>query len=603
MYQKVIKLQLLLLFSGTFFTTNGQDQPVIPTLIKTGTYLGLSKPLRELPVASAQEMEDLWKRNNEHHNNEGLQFREYPFASTALPKGPDAAWQKIDGSNQGTRTTGLNINGPVSILLPPDPCGDVGLNHYMQALNVYYVIYDKAGNVLAGPTVLDLIFGSVTGAGCHSGDPIILYDEQADRWVVIELGICYSNNKYVLVAVSETADPTGSYHRYSFDMDDVPDYVKVGVWRDGYYMATNTGGATFHDIYVMERSVMLAGGTSPKLVGFDNPWRPTSVDGFMCVPPVDNDGAFAPAGSPGLFIAFNDDAVGGGSDQLWIYQLTVNWTTPASSTFIRAQQLNVTAFDSNFGTSWNNIAQPGTTQELDGVPQVIMNAPQYRNFGTYQTLVCCHTVDVDNTDHAGVRWYELRRTTGAWSVRQQGTYAPDAHSRWMASIRLNNHNEIGLGYSISSTTVYPGIRYCGQDAIEYTKASGLMNIAETTIATGAYSQADKNRWGDYTSINVDPADERVFWYTNMHVLSDHVTKQTVVASFTVYPSTIYVDKNAAAGGNGTFAFPIQTVTEALSALGHGTNVFIKANTYDEPNPMFLIESGLWKSYNGTTIVK
>jgi hypothetical protein len=221
----------------------------------------------------------------------------------------------------------------------------------------------------------------------------------------------------------------------------MPDYEKFGIWQDGYYMGTNN--ASTNDIYVFQRSQMLVGGTA-QMVGFNNAWRPTTIDGFMCVPPVDNDGAFAPAGSPGLFITLNDDAIGGGSDQLWIYELAVNWTTPVSSTFNRVQQLNVPSFDSNFGANWDNIKQLGTTRELDGIPMVIMNVPQYRNFGTYQTLVCCHTVDVDATDHAGIRWYELRKTSGSWTLRQSGTYAPDGHSRWMGSVMLNGTNEIGL---------------------------------------------------------------------------------------------------------------------------------------------------------------
>jgi hypothetical protein len=173
----------------------------------------------------------------------------------------------------------------------------------------------------------------------------------------------------------------------------------------------------------------------------------------------------------------------------------------------------------------------------------------------------------------------------------------------MGSIRLNNHNEIGLGYSISSTTIFPGIRYCGQDAIEYAKASGVMNVSETIITNGNNFQSGMNRWGDYTSLNVDPADERVFWYTNMHVLSNNSTKRTVIASFTVYPLNLYVDKTAAAGGNGTQAWPIQTVTQALNALGPNTNVHIRSNTYDEATPMNLFETGVWRSYDGSAIVK
>ena len=596
-----LKLSFILFLFGVTGIANAQDVPISPSLIKSGTFLGISEPLRNLPKMTLQEQEAMWKHNVENPNNEDLEFREYPFAATALPKGNDPVWQQTDGLQQGERTTILNINGQQDGSNPPDPCGDVGPNHYIQAYNSAYAIYNKAGTLLAGPTNLNLVFGNVAGSNCNSGDPIILYDDQADRWVIIEFSLCNAN-QYVLFAVSQTADPTGAYYQYSFDTDETPDYEKVGVWRDGYYMATNTGSGK-KDIYVLERSVMLAGGASPDMVGFDNPWRPASVDGFMCVPPVDNDGAFAPAGSPGLFISFNDDAMGGGTDQLWIYELNVNWTTLANSTFNRVQQINVAAFDSNFGPTWDNIAQPNTAQEIDAVPAVIMNAPQYRNFGTYQTIVCCHTVDVDNTDHAGIRWYELRRTNGAWSIRQQGTYAPDANSRWMASIRLNNHNEIGIGYSISSSSVYPGIRYCGQNAIEYAKASGVLNIGETTIVSGSYSQTGSRRWGDYSSLNVDPADERVFWYTNMHVTSNNATKQTVIASFSVYPMNIYVDKLAAAGGNGTLASPIQTVTQALGALGAGTNVFVKSNTYDEANPMLLNQNGLWNSYNGAAVVK
>ena len=297
----------------------------------------------------------------------------------------------------------------------------------------------------------------------------------------------------MLVAVSQTSDPTGSWHKYSFDVADMPDYEKFGIWQDGYYMGTNNSAG--NDIYVFQRSQMLTGGTA-QFVGFDNAWRPTTIDGFMCVPPVDNDGTFAPTGAPGLFITINDDAIGGGSDQLWIYELAVNWTTPSSSTFNRVQTLGVTAFDSNFGANWDNIKQLCTTRELDAIPQVIMNCPQYRNFGTYQTIVCCHTVDVDNTDHAGVRWYELRKTTGTWSVRQTGTYAPDAHSRWMASIMLNGFNEIGLGYSVSSSTMNPAVRYAGQSSTAYATDAGTLDVAEQVIINGSYSQTAYNRWGD-----------------------------------------------------------------------------------------------------------
>ena len=182
-----------------------------------------------------------------------------------------------------------------------------------------------------------------------------------------------------------------------------------------------------------------------------------------------------------------------------------------------------------------------------------MNIPQYRNFGTYQTIVCCHTVDVDATDHAGIRWYELRKTTGTWSVRQTGTYAPDAHSSWMASIALNGFNEIGLGYSISSTSVYPGIRYCGQSATAYATGAGVMDIAESVIQNATTSQTGAERWGDYSAISIDPEDDHTFWFTTQYggsrqtkIANWQFTAPVLTANFSGSPTTV------CAGGTVTF---------------------------------------------------
>ena len=506
-----------------------QDQPLSPTFIGVGVYHGLSQPLRDLPTISQDEWEKM-ELDALKPRNEELRTREYPFESTAMPRGVDEAWQMENGKKMPPKAPIVSFDGQTSPYYPPDCNGDVGPNHYMQSINSVYAIYSKTGTLVAGPTNMNLLFSGVTGSNYNDGDPVILYDEMADRWVAVEFSISGSND-YVLVAVSQTNDPTGAWHKYSFDVDDMPDYEKIGVWQDGYYMATNNSSTNKKDIYVIERSKMLLGQTA-QMVGFDNAWRPTTLDGFMCVPPLDNDGVAAPAGTPGMFITINDDAIAGGSDQLWLYELAVNWTTPASSTFTRTQQINVTAFDSNFGANWDNIKQPGTTRELDAVPQIVMNAPQYRNFGSYQTIVCCHTVDVDNTDHAGIRWYELRKTTGTWSVRQTGTYAPDANSRWMGSVRLNGQNEIGLGYSISSTSVYPGIRYTGQTAAAYAAGAGVMDLAEQTALTGTYSQTAYNRWGDYASISVDPSNDKTFWFTTEYIGTSSARK-TRIFSFQV----------------------------------------------------------------------
>ena len=316
----------------------------------------------------------------------------------------------------------------------------------------------------------------------------------------------------------------------------------------------------------LNASQMLVGGTA-RMVAFDNPYRPGSGM-VLVVPPVNNDGVYAPTGTPGTFIAFNDDAVNGGSDELWLYELAVNWTTPASSTFNRTQQIAVAPFNSSFSGGWDNITQPGTTMKLCALSTVIMNVPQYRNFGTYQTIVCCHNVNVDGSNQAGVRWYELRKTPPAttWTLRQQGTYAPDANSRWMGTIAMNGSGKIALGYSISSSTLYPGIRYTGQSSAAYSSASGILDIPEETVHTGANYQYTYNRWGDYASMSVDPSDDQTFWFTTEYIGASEA-RNTKVVSFKIGNNPLVT------------TLPATSVTGATATINGTVNPNTLATTY------------------------
>lgn len=525
---------LMLGLISIFFVQGAKSQVKdVPSIITTGTFRGIVGPIRDLqPDKTMEELEagrivDKEKlKQLMFERNVAMKERNYPFLETALPDGPDPVWQNKMSGAKATPVIDKNFAGQNSTMFPPDCNGAVGPNHFVQTINVSYTIYDKNGNLVKGPLNMNTLFNGVTGSNCNDGDPIILYDEMADRWFASEFSLCGSND-LMLMAVSTTNDPTGTWYAYSFDVDDMPDYMKYGIWNDGYYMATNN--TTGDDVYVFERSVMLAGGVNPKMIGFNNSNRPNS--GFHCIMPLDNDWSYAPANTPGLFITINDDAWGG-SDQLWIYELNANWTTPANSTFSRVQTLTVPAFDSYFGSNWNDIAQPGTTQKLDGIPQILMFRAQYINFGGTETIVCNHTVDVDNTAHAGIRWYELTRTGASFAVRQSGTYAPDANSRWCAGISMNQNHEIGLAYSItgSSTGVYPGIRFTGQSAAENALASGVMDITETEIKAGTGSQTGANRWGDYAQMSVDPADNSTFWFTTEYGKGGS-SKGTQIAAF------------------------------------------------------------------------
>lgn len=214
-------LFLCVLFLG-YLTASAQDKPIAPSYVGVGVYHGLSTPLRDLPALTDDEYEKM-ELDAMKPRNEELQLREYPFADVALPRGNDPAWQQEMGTTAPPRAPIVSFDGQSSPYFPPDANGAIGPNHYMQTINSVYAIYSKTGTLLAGPTNLNLLFGSVTGATCNDGDPIVLYDEQADRWLVVEFSICGAND-YMLVAVSQTNDPTGSWHRYSFDVDDMPDY-------------------------------------------------------------------------------------------------------------------------------------------------------------------------------------------------------------------------------------------------------------------------------------------------------------------------------------------------------------------------------------------
>ena len=515
---------------------SGQDTIVHPTRVATPVYFDISAPLSQLARHdNARHEEEI-----EKERNKDLQFRSYPYKDKALPKGEDPVWQKRMGLKRYVhqRDIDKNFAGQSTGVNPPDCNGTVSPDYYMQMVNAKYTIYDKEGNLLAGPTDINTLFEGVDGSDNNDGDPIILYDSQADRWLAAEFSGVNTDPDYMLIAVSETNDPTGSWFRWSYEMNGFPDYMKFGIWRDGYYMGVNANGNDDDDIYVFERDKMIAGDDNPQMVAFDNPNRPNS--GFHVVLPMDNDGDFAPEGTPGQFITINDDAWGGGGDELWIYELHVDWNNTNNSTFQRVQTIGVEAFDSDFGNNWENIKQKDTDQKLDAIPQVLMHRAQYRNFGDHQTVVCVHTVDVDDTDHAGLRWYELQNTGNGWLIRQQSTYAPDGDSRWMGSIAMNGNKDIAIGYSVSSENTYPSIRYAGQSATENANASGTLDVAETSIQEGNASQTSSERWGDYANMSVDPADDNTFWFTTEYNISGD-QKGTRIASFFFEPPPLTAD--------------------------------------------------------------
>jgi hypothetical protein len=430
------------------------------------------------------------------------------FSPTALP----APFLNFEGVNN------------VDAVLPPDTNGDVGPNHYVQWVNKNFAIYSKSGALLYGPAAGATIWSGF-GGPCETqndGDPIVLYDHLADRWIFSQFAL--PNNFFGLlfapfyqcIAVSQTPDPTGGYNRYQYEFSKLNDYPKFGVWPDGYYMTINQYTPVSlqfagQGVAAFDRAAMLAGQPA-NMIYFDLAAVDPNLGGML---PSDLDGPPPPAGSPNYFAEMDDDANGYSPDQVQIWRFHVDWASPSSSTFVGPFALPVAAFDSNLcNTARACIPQPGTTARLDALSDRLMYRLQYRNFGTHESLVANHTVDVDGTDHAGVRWYEIRNPGGTPVVYQQGTYAPDALHRWMASAAMDANGALALAYNVSGPLVSPSIRYAARLASD---PPGVLGQGETDLVVGSGSQThSSSRWGDYSMLAVDPGDGCTFWATTMY---------------------------------------------------------------------------------------
>jgi hypothetical protein len=442
--------------------------------------------------------------------------------------------QSLLGRQVGMTMPILNFAGePFTGVRPPDTVGDVGPNHYIQLVNhpsgTSILIFDKTGTLLSGPTILTSLWTQGGPCATGHGDPIVLYDRMADRWLLSEFADGTNN---LCVYISQTPDPvTGGWNCYCFNTPNFPDYPKYGVWPDAYYVSSNENQPA---AYALDRANMLLGlpatsqrFTAPNLGAF----------GFQALTPCDLDGPTPPpAGSPNYFMRHRDDeAHNPGSnnperDFLEIWEFSVDFVTPGNSSFSGPINIPVTEFDSELCgfVSFQCFPQPGTATTLDPLREVIMWRLQYRNFGTHETLVGNLVTDVDGTDHGGIRWFELRKTgSGPWSLYQEGTYAPDADHRWMGSIAMDGCGNIAVGYSVSSGTTFPAIRYAGRRAHD---PLGSLLEGEFQIQAGIGSQTVSTRWGDYSSMNVDPSDDATFWYTTEFVDAAGLW-QTQIATF------------------------------------------------------------------------
>ncbi len=500
-FNLIIFSTIFILFSSVFSSVFAQEpnQPVLQVL--KPVKMAVTQPARDFPKISEKQIEN-WKDGiiplRTPAEREKMNIKSGGFIQEYFGQTPSAG---ITQNWDGTGALGY---------APPDPTGAVGPNHYVQMVNVRTQIWNKSGTSLAGPFD-NINFWSGLGppiSETNDGDPIVLYDQLADRWLVSQFALPYYPNGpfYILIAISQTSDPTGSYNAYAWSFPDMPDYPKFGIWSDGYYMSANvfaSGSGSYAGTYIaaFDRDAMLSGSGATMIMG----QLTTSSWSLL---PSDCDGVAPPAGAPNYFLSTYAPYNSGNSD-LDIYEFHVDFDVPSNSTFTGPLLLSTPAF-----TMVNGIPQLGTGTLLDDLSDRPMQRLQYRNFGSHQSMVVCQTVDA-GSGRAGVRWWELRKTSGNWGIYQEGTFAPsDGLFRWMGSIAMNQYGDIALGYSTSSSGMYPDIRYTGRLSGD---PPGVMTIAEQIIHSGAGSQTSGlSRWGDYTHMSVDPVNDNTFWYTNQY---------------------------------------------------------------------------------------
>ena len=471
-------------------------------------YHDISPPIRELapvaPLGSSQHVV--------------IPLRRRPGPPIVSPE-PDAVTQDVSQGPLVGTTNKLNFNGISDRdgVAPPDTNASVGATQVVETVNISLEVFNKStGASVLGPIEISSVFSGVSGI-CGAGvtgfytDPIVLYDKAAGRWLITIAAGSDANftTGAECIAVSTSSDATGSYARYafSFGTDKFNDYPKFGVWPDAYYGSYNMFSASAFlgaKVCAYSRGAMLAGKTALSIC-----FQPRPTDFTLL--PSDLDGHTAPpAGEPNFFLELAT------STALNLFKFHVNFTTPANSTFAGPTRLAVPSFTEACAATGTCIPQPGTTQRLDSLGDRMMFRLAYRKFAGHEALVATHSMKT-GVAASGVRWYEIRNPNTSPIVFQRGTVTAGSTSLWMGSIGMDKVGNIALGFSESSSSLHPAIAYTGRVP---TDPLGIMESIDVTFKGNGSQTSGLSRWGDYSSISIDPSDDCTFWYANEYIPSN-----------------------------------------------------------------------------------
>lgn len=474
---------------------------------------GISPPMRSIPPVVPLRSPVNRERVNEFHL--------FP-ARAAMP---DAVVQRHFGiTNMPAPLTTFDGIGATGYT-PPDTEGAVGGNSptsnvYVQWINTSWAVFNKTtGAMIAGPFPGNSFWSGMSSncASDNNGDPIILYDKQADRWFAAQFSLSGSPAYYQCLAVSTSPDPTGTWYQYAFSTGSVfPDYPKYGIWSDAYLGTYNEfGSESGVGILVMERAKMLVGDPTAAMILFDE-----NGQNWWSVLPADFDGTIAPAAGTAIFgqVAQAGTATGQTQDSMLIWNATYDWTNPGAACFGASCSgqpntiVPVASYTNICPGTRACVPEPAGGESLDAISGYTMYRLQWRNTGDHENLVANHTVD-GGGGVAGVRWYEVHRTSPAdWTLYQQGTLAPnDGLWRWMGSIAMDHSGDVAVGYSGSSSATFPGVYYSGR--LIGDPLGTLPQGEQQLVAGNGVINTGYNRWGDYSAMQIDPTDDCTFWYT------------------------------------------------------------------------------------------
>ncbi len=555
--------------------SNAQNTRVIPTEVSVtqAEKVGVIPPIRTLiPLGvTSSEKKKLVKANHKAPNNFAGRGKYVSTVANAQPQGPDAIRQY--GFN---RTNGdvvveplVNIDGITSGFSPNDPSGDIGTDHYLQAINATTLaVYEKDGT-LTNTFTANTIWSSI--GFTSRGDPIILFDQEVGRWIITE----FPAGNQLLLAISDDSDPMGGYTAYNFATPNFPDYPKFSIWDNSYVVTTNEQGPANSPAYFIDRAAVIAEAATVDIQRIQLPGA-AGGPGFQVDTPVDWSGLTPPnANSNPMILSLSDDAWGSSAeDQIDIYSFEIDFANAANTT-MSVQSLVTTPYDTNPCSA----AGPGFAcmpqlngQGVDGLPETIMNQAHYRNFGGFETVILNFITDVTGgANLSGIRWMEIRRNAGEtdWSIYQEGTFAPDdGLDRFMGSMAMDGNGNIGLAYNVTSPDMFVGVRFTGRRASD---PLGEMTVQEFTLVEGQNAINANGRFGDYAHMSIDPANDRTFWFTTEYAGGGNGRSNTRIAAFELRKDTIDIGPVALASPeNAALLTATETVEVEVKNFGLDT---------------------------------